>query len=201
MCNEPEPFEQTWKRVTQGTFLPSFIKFDPLVLEKKLFEWKVDDARTHARTHGRTDGRTTDDGQLGVTKAHLEHFVLRWAKNSCLGLIEAVHQFNAKCNATYAPSSALSGILSSVQSANLHFNNQVFISITQNFQKMFVRQSPTIYHNWKDHFACRWPVSTIKRNSFIKIWLVAIVKIFAVYCLCHEHVYHNLILSVFTYCK
>ena len=57
MCNGPEPFEQFWKRVTQGTFLPSFIKFDQVVLEKKSIEWKVDDARTH----GRTDGRTTDE--------------------------------------------------------------------------------------------------------------------------------------------
>jgi len=31
-------------------------------------------------THGRTDGQTMDDGQWAITKAHLEHFVLRWAK-------------------------------------------------------------------------------------------------------------------------
>jgi len=29
----------------------------------------------------RTDGRTMDDGQWAITKAHLEHFMLRWAKN------------------------------------------------------------------------------------------------------------------------
>ena len=33
-----------------------------------------------ARTHGRTDGRTDDGRQWAITKAHPEHFVLRWAK-------------------------------------------------------------------------------------------------------------------------
>jgi len=33
------------------------------------------------RTHARTDGRTMDGGQWAITKAHIEHFVLRWAKN------------------------------------------------------------------------------------------------------------------------
>jgi len=32
-------------------------------------------------THGRTHALTMDDGQWAITKAHLEHFVLRWAKN------------------------------------------------------------------------------------------------------------------------
>ena len=32
---------------------------------------------TDGRTHARTDGRTTDDGHLGITKAHIEHVVLR----------------------------------------------------------------------------------------------------------------------------
>jgi len=36
-----------------------------------------------AQTHARTDGRM-DDGQWTITKAHLEHFVLRWAKNNRL---------------------------------------------------------------------------------------------------------------------
>jgi len=39
---------------------------------------EIVDARTDARTHA----RTMDDGQWAITKAHLEHVVLRWAKNS-----------------------------------------------------------------------------------------------------------------------
>ena len=31
-------------------------------------------------THARTHARTMDDWQWAITKAHLEHFVLRWAK-------------------------------------------------------------------------------------------------------------------------
>jgi len=34
---------------------------------------EIVDARTDARTHA----RTMDDGQWAITKAHLEHFVLR----------------------------------------------------------------------------------------------------------------------------
>jgi len=43
-----------------------------VVSEEMLFK-EIVDARTHART--------MDDGQWAITKAHLEHFVLRWAKN------------------------------------------------------------------------------------------------------------------------
>jgi len=32
------------------------------------------------RTRAQTDGWTIDDGQWAITKAHLEHFVLRGAK-------------------------------------------------------------------------------------------------------------------------
>ena len=41
--------------------------------EEKLFKEIVD---------GRTHARTMDDGQWAITKAHIEHFVLRWAKNA-----------------------------------------------------------------------------------------------------------------------
>jgi len=37
---------------------------------------------THAWTDARTDARTVDDGQWAITKAHLEHVVLRWATKS-----------------------------------------------------------------------------------------------------------------------
>jgi len=36
---------------------------------------EIVDARRQARTHA----QTMDDGQWAITKAHLEHFVLRWA--------------------------------------------------------------------------------------------------------------------------
>jgi len=44
------------------------------VSEKKSFEWK-----NNALTHWHTNA-LTNDGQRTVTKAHSEHFVLRWAK-------------------------------------------------------------------------------------------------------------------------
>jgi len=43
-------------------------------------------------THGRTAGRTMDDGQWAITKAHLEHIVLRWAKTYHF------ENFNQKCH-------------------------------------------------------------------------------------------------------
>jgi len=33
---------------------------------------------------GRTDSRSMDDRQWAITKAHLAHFVLRWADNQLL---------------------------------------------------------------------------------------------------------------------
>jgi len=38
--------------------------------------------------------RTTDDGQRPVTIAHLEHFVLRWAKKWSYALVEITFVFN-----------------------------------------------------------------------------------------------------------
>jgi len=61
---------------TKGSFLWSLVKIHQVVLEEMLFKEIVD-----ARTHGHTDARAMDDGQWAITKAHLEHFVLRWAKN------------------------------------------------------------------------------------------------------------------------
>ena len=68
-----EFFEQFWKAFMQGTFLLTFNWIWASGLGGEVV-WmkKLTDGRTHAR-------RTTDDEQLGVTKAHLEHFVLRWA--------------------------------------------------------------------------------------------------------------------------
>jgi len=37
--------------------------------------------RNYWLTNGRTDART-DDGQWAIAKAHIEHFVLRWAKKT-----------------------------------------------------------------------------------------------------------------------
>jgi len=42
------------------------------MVSEEMFFKEIVDARTHART--------MDDGQWAITKAHLEHFVLRWAK-------------------------------------------------------------------------------------------------------------------------
>ena len=39
-------FEQFWYSFTQGTFLPSFMKIGPAVLEKKMFIEIVDGRRT-----------------------------------------------------------------------------------------------------------------------------------------------------------
>jgi len=46
-----------------------------------------------ARTDGRTDGRT-HDGQWAITKAHLEHKVLRWAKNITFLQFESEHLYD-----------------------------------------------------------------------------------------------------------
>jgi len=48
------------------------VKIHQVVSEEMLFK-EIVDARTDARTHA----RTMDDGQWAITKAHLEHFVLR----------------------------------------------------------------------------------------------------------------------------
>ena len=36
-------FEQTWIPFTQGYFVPSLVEIGPVVLEKKMKMWKVDD--------------------------------------------------------------------------------------------------------------------------------------------------------------
>jgi len=53
--------------------LVSFIKFGQVFLEEKLFKEIVD---------ARTDAQTMDHRQWAITKAHLEHIVLRWPKNN-----------------------------------------------------------------------------------------------------------------------
>jgi len=76
LCNQLKQFEQLWQRTTQGSFLWSLVKIQWVVLEEKLFK-EIVDAPTHGRTHGQTG--TMDEGQWAITKAHLEHSVLRWA--------------------------------------------------------------------------------------------------------------------------
>ena len=75
LCNQLERIKQLWKMTAPVSFLWSLVKIQLVVLEEKLFKEIVDE-----RTDGRTYGRTMDDGQWAITKAHLEHCVLRWAK-------------------------------------------------------------------------------------------------------------------------
>jgi len=50
------------------------VKFgqNPISVSEEMLCKEIVDGRTHTRT--------MDDGQWAITKAHLEHFVLRWAK-------------------------------------------------------------------------------------------------------------------------
>jgi len=44
-----------------------------------------------------THGRTMDDGQWAITKAHLEHFVVRWAKKAWVSTNETMHKCKYTC--------------------------------------------------------------------------------------------------------
>ena len=67
-CNDLNNFG---KGTTRDHFCEVWSKFNEWFQRKKLFKEIVD---------AQTDTWTLDDGQWAITKAYLEHFVLRWAK-------------------------------------------------------------------------------------------------------------------------
>ena len=69
MCNGPGPFEQLWKMFTLGTFMWSYIKFQPVVWEEISFKGKVD-----ARLTRRQQTPGHDISTMGTMSA----VVLKW---------------------------------------------------------------------------------------------------------------------------
>jgi len=85
------------------------VKFIHQVVSEEMLFKEIVDARTHVRTHA----RTMDDGQWAITKAHLEHFVLRWAKKYMSHNYSSLWIQTCLCSIFYDKQGVLSGVIAS----------------------------------------------------------------------------------------